>query len=122
MIRSGPFTLNDLPHGWSVAWPDYEHVVVNNPKKLTRLLEMLFDELKLDQAQLGILLNNGEFEIYHIDSMLWYGRDSRDQLVEHVLGTFTIAGVKFDDESPARKFLAMMEKRYIWLKLGGAWA
>lgn len=122
MTQSGPFTINELPQGWAVAWPGYEMAVVNSPKKLNRLLGMLFDDFKLDRAQLGVLLRNNEFEVYHIDSMLWHQQNSRDQLVEHVIGMYTIGGVKFDQESHAREFLAWLEKLYIWRKLGGAWS
>lgn len=122
MTQSGPFVINDLPHGWSVTWPGYEHVVVNNFKKLDRLLGMLFDDIRLDRAQLGILLNNQDFEVYHIDSVLWFDIKARKHLIEHIMGMYTICGAKFDHERDARQFLGMLEQRYIWAKLGGAWS
>ena len=123
MTQSGPFVITELPRGWAVSWPSFEQVFVNTPGKLRKVLEILFDDLKLSQAQLGVSLNNGDLETYYIDSVLWYtdSTDARDYLLSHIASTYVIEGVKFYDEAPARGFLAELEKRYIWMKLGGGW-
>lgn len=124
MTEHGPFTLTELPQGWSVSWPGYESSVVNSPVKVQRLLEILFGDLKLNQAQLGVLLNNGDFETYSIDSILWYSDsdNAKNFLINHIFSTYTVGAVKFNEEPKARQFLDILEQRYIWLKLGGAWS
>lgn len=120
-MYAGPFVITELPRGWAVSWPGYERVLVNNPAKLQRVLKMLFEELNLSRAQLGVSLNNGELETYSIDSALWYTGDThaRDYLTSHIVGHYVVEGVKFDAEDPARYFLDELQKRYIWMKLGG---
>ncbi len=122
--QHAPFELTDLPSGcWFVGWPGYEDHVVNNQIKVQSLLKILFEEIKVERAQLGVTVNNSELETYSIDSSLWYlADDSRDHLSHHIASTFVVGGATFETESQARLFLEILQKRLLWARLGGKWS
>jgi hypothetical protein len=95
-------------------------VVATTHKKVSSLLGILFNEMKLWQAHLFIKLNNGEFETYSIDCMAW-AQDKNEYLPYH-LASYQIGGVRFEKEDQARQFLEKLEKRLMWQRLGGKWA
>lgn len=119
------FVLNDLPDNtWSVSWPGYEYVVVNNPVKAQNLLKILFDEVKVTEVVLGCHEYNkpDKFETMHINLAAWC-QDS-GALAEHVVDHHIITGCKFSEYDDATKFKLIMERRLAWKRLSGgkAWA
>jgi hypothetical protein len=119
------FVLNDLPNSeWVVSWPGYEHNVVNNPSKILKLLEIMFEHVGVDEAMIGFQPHGrDDWNTTHISSSVWYEVD--DQAREHMakrLAEYVIPGVKFRDQYQAEKFKLHMEQRLAWRRLGGAWA
>jgi len=117
------FVLNDLPdNSWSVSWPGYEMVVVNNPTKAKNLLKILFDDIGVVEAILGVHEYNKpeEFETVYINEAAWF----RDQegAARYVSDRHIVTGCKFTDEDQARKFKLLMEQRLAWKRLGGGWS
>jgi hypothetical protein len=121
-MRSGPFEITDLDPawGWSVTWPGFEMAVADSTRKVSTLLEILFDELKLDQAHLCVVSRNGEFDTFTI-ARAAYARAQGDGLGDYVAGHYRVGGVRFRQEDQARAFLEIMEQRLMWRRLGGQW-
>lgn len=119
-----PFILNDLPDGtWSVCWPGYAYDVVNNPNKLLKLLEIMFEHVGVDEAMIGVQQpgRDNDWNTMYISSILWYQDDrSREHMVKR-LTEYVVPGVKFTDIYQAEKFKDHMEQRLAWLRLGGKW-
>ena len=116
------FILNDLPNNtWSVCWPGYESVVVNNPVKAANLLKILFDEVGVDEAMLGIQQRNrpDQFETMHLSWISWH--HNPDAWARRVVDYHLVVGCKFVKEDEARKFKLIMEQRLAWKRLGGDW-
>ena len=118
------FVLTDLPdNAWSVSWPGYEMVVVNNATKASNLLTILFDEVGVDEAQLGVHEYNkpDKFETMHISQAAWF--QDHKATARYVAELHIIVGCKFAKEDQARKFKTIMEKRLAWRRLSGkAWS
>ncbi len=118
------FVLNDLPNNtWSVTWPGYEYNVVNNPDKANKLLDILFNEVEVDYAMIGVLKegksNFDECETMHINWIAWH---SQPESTARHLARFTIPGVRFSTLAHAEKFKDIMEKRLAWRRLSNkAW-
>ena len=116
------FVLKDSPDNtWSVCWPGYEYVVVNNPTKATNLLKILFDEVKVTEVQLGVHEYNkpDKFETMYINESAWY--QDPEGSARYVVDHHVVVGCKFVQEDQARKFKLHMEQRLAWKRLGGAW-
>lgn len=116
------FVLKDLPDNtWSVSWPGYEYVVVNNPGKAANLLKILFDEVKVNEVMLGVHEENkpDKFETMHIDLAAWC--QDPEGLARYVVSHHVVVGCKFANEDQARKFKLNMEQRLAWKRLGGKW-
>ena len=114
------FVLKDLPDNtWSVSWPGYEYVVVDNPVKAQNLLKILFDEVKVTEVVLGCHEYNkpDNFETMYIDLGAWC-QDSQ-ALAKYVVDCHVITGCKFDKEEDARKFKLIMDRRLAWRRLSG---
>jgi len=121
-MTSGPFEIvnHDPAWGWSVTWPGFEMAVADSGRKVSTLLEILFNELGLDQAHLCVLLVNGEYETFTID-LTGYAQAQGDGLSDYVAGQYRVGGVRFRQEDQAQAFLEIMERRLMWRKLGGTW-
>jgi hypothetical protein len=121
-MRKGPFEITNLDPawGWSVNWPGFDTVVVDSSRKVSTLLEILFDEIGLDQAHLCVVVLNGEFETFTIDRT-GYAQAQGDGLSDYVAGQYQIGGVRFRQEDQAQAFLEIMERRLVWRRLGGRW-
>jgi hypothetical protein len=112
------FVLNDLPDNtWSVTWPGYEYVVVNDPNKARNLLKILFDEVGVDKAQLGVHEYNrpDKFETMHINEAAWFNDPAG--AARYVIDHHIVVGCKFAEETQARKFKSIMERRLAWRRL-----
>jgi hypothetical protein len=116
------FVLTDLPdRAWSVTWPGYEMHVVNNATKAANLLKILFDDIGVGEAMLGVQEYNksDKFETMHISQAAWF--QDREATARYVAELFVVVGCKFVEEEQARKFKLHMEQRLAWRRLGGAW-
>ena len=103
------FVLNDLPDNtWSVCWPGYEYVVVNNPVKASNLLKILFDEVQVDEVMLGVHEENkpDKFETMYIDWVAWH--QDPEGSARYVVSHHVVVGCKFAQEDQARKFKLIM--------------
>lgn len=118
-----PFKLNDLPdNSWSVCWPGYEYALVNNTTKAQNLLEILFDTIKVNEAQLAVVRNGVDIEkseIMHVDiTSYWHDK----QGLSRYLAEFIVSGVRFATQDQAQHFKDHMDQRLMWRRLGGgAW-
>ena len=118
------FVLNDLPNGeWSVCWPGYEFNVVNNPAKVLRLLEIMFEHVGVEEAMIGVQQpgRDNDWNTMYISSMLWYEGDRAREHMAKRISEYVIPGVKFCDQYEAEKFKDHMEQRLAWKRLGGTW-
>jgi hypothetical protein len=116
------FILTDLPDNtWSVSWPGSEMVVVNNPGKAGNLLKILFDDIGVDEAMLGVHEYNkpDKFETMYINEAAWF--QDREATARYVADRHIVVGCKFIKEDQARKFKLHMEQRLAWKRLGGVW-
>lgn len=118
------FVINDLPNNtWSVTWPGYEYNVVNNPDKANKLLSILFNEVEVDEAMVGVVEEGksdfSNCETMHISWIAWHAQP--EGTARH-LARFIIPGVRFLTVTQAEKFKDIMEKRLAWRRLSNkAW-
>lgn len=119
-MKSNFFKLVDLPEGdWSVSWPGYEEHVVNTPEKLKNLLEMLFEQIKVDEVMLGIIYTKDKFETLHISSDIHYRNHSKETF-EHLfknVGNGRISGCRLPTLKQAEQLIDIFEKRLVWYRL-----
>jgi hypothetical protein len=120
-----PFKLIDLPQGYSVSWPGYEHVFCDNSlPKWRSLLGVLFDDLGLFEVCLAMT----EWYEPGTNARLYYLKSTAfhitrpDWLLNLIPAGLITVGVKFDELSQAEKFIELMEQRLAWKRLGGSWA
>lgn len=109
---TSPFKLIDLPSGrWAVTWVDQLNT---NESRLMpkgdRVLDIIFTEMRLFEARLGILLNGGELDILTIDAGAFHQSISR---AVDFLSLYIVAGSIFDTETQAQQFLQIAEKYHI---------
>ena len=117
------FVLNDLPDGsWSVCWPGYEYVVVDNPVKADNLLKILFNEVVVEEAELAVHEYNkpDRGDVLHISWIAWQCHP--DACARRVVDHQIVVGCKFSTLEQAEKFKLIMEQRLAWKRLGGKWA
>lgn len=116
-----PFVIRDLPQGWSVSWPGYEYVLVNNESKARHLLEILFDTVKVNEAQMAIrkeTWSEDRTEILHVSISSWFQDPTG---LARYLTDFVVTGVKFNKLFEAEHFKTLMDQRLMWSRLGGKW-
>jgi hypothetical protein len=114
------FVLTDLPDStWSVSWPGFEMVVVNNSNKAKNLLKILFDEVGVGEAVLGVHECNkpDKFETMYINEAAWF--QDQEGTARYVAELHTVVACKFVEEDQARKFKLIMERRLAWRRLSG---
>ena len=112
------FVLNDLPdNSWSVSWPGYEEVVVNNPVKAANLLKILFDEVGVDQAVMAVHRYTApdQGDVMHLSWIAWH--QNPDACARHVVSHHNVDGCKFPTLEQAEKFKLIMERRLAWRRL-----
>ena len=120
-----PFVLDNVDKGqlWTVSWPGFEYVLVNNIKKACTLLSILFDTVKVDQVKLTVHRTNSQSPdftgLLYLNSSLWF--QDRDRLSEH-LSEFTVLSAVFDSRREAEHFKLLLEQRLMWRRLGGSWS
>lgn len=116
------FVLTDLPdNSWSVSWPGYEYVVVDNPTKAANLLKILFEEVQVEEVMLGVQEYNkpDKFETMRLSWIGW--QQNPEAAARYVVDHHIVTGCKFAQEEEARKFKLIMEQRLAWKRLGGVW-
>lgn len=114
------FVVRDLPdNSWSVSWPGYEEQVVTTPGKVANLLKILFDEINVEEAQLGVCERShpDKFETMYIKWIAWH--QNPDAAARHVASYHNVVGCRFPQEAQARQFKEIMEKRLAWRRLSG---
>lgn len=101
-------TRNDM---YTVSWPTFGNIKdsVTNIK----LLDILFGELKCDEAGLAILLHGGDIDLLWISSIVWH-QDVKQQYGDYLQDMYEIRGAVFRKEDEAVKFQDILEKKYIW--------
>jgi hypothetical protein len=72
---------------------------------------LLFDEMKLDRATFGVLLNSGDIDPYTVYSIEWWSR-TEESSPRSVLSNFVLGGIFFDTEELAEQFKDMLHKLY----------
>lgn len=118
MVNS-PYLINDLPNGtYSVTWPGYEVVLVNDAAKALRLLEIMFDVVGVDEAMIGVQEDgrDNDWRTMHISNVLWFDEHSREHMAWE-MAKYRVPGVRFTDRYQAEKFKDHMEKRLMWKRL-----
>ncbi len=111
-MNNSPFVINDLPNNnWSVEWPTFKNIrdSVSNIK----LLDILFGEVKCHQAGLAIMLNSGDYDTLWINAIEWY-QYTDYKYGDYLEQMYEIRGAVFHQESEARKFQDILEKKYVW--------
>lgn len=106
-----PFKLIELPVGWAVSWS--EQLDTSRSRLMPRseqVLDIIFKELRLREATLGVLLVGGELETIRIDFTEYYQKGS---WTLNFLSLYSIAGAIFDTEEQAHQFLQIVEKYHI---------
>ena len=89
------FVITDLPDNrWSVSWPGYEEVVVDNSAKAANLLKILFDEVGVDEAIMGLQQRNKseKFETLHISWIAWH--QNPDAAARYAVDCHVVVGCK----------------------------
>lgn len=112
------FVLNDLPDNcWAVSWPGYEDVVVDTPGKALNLLKILFDDVGVTEAMIGVShKTRSNNETMYVSQLLWLEERSRDYIARDLI-RYNVYGVKFRDQYEAEKFKLCMEQRLVWRRL-----
>lgn len=106
---TSPFKLIDLPCGdWAVAWGDNldDDTVIRGPQTL----DIIFNDMRLTEARLGILIGSGQMETLGIDSEAYWQHGSRAQ---DMVSMYVVAGAVFDTEALARQFQTIAEQQYL---------
>ena len=116
-----PFKITDLPIGWSVSWPGYEYVVVNNASKATNLLKILFDDVGIYRAKLAVTPEDRHNESYTLELDWIVYHQNSNRAGEFLAQQHAITGCLFETQSQAEKFKMIMDQRLAWCRLGGTW-
>lgn len=116
------FVLTDLPdRSWSVSWPGYEYVVVDNPAKADNLLKILFDEVGVEEVALAVQRYNRpeQTDILHFSWISWH--QNPDAWARRLVDHHIVTACKFVKLEQAQRFKLAMEQRLAWKRLGGNW-
>lgn len=116
-MTNSPFLLTTSKNQWAVHWPTFKNI----KDKLYNiiLLDIIFGEIKCDQAGLSLLFDDDNSQVLWIDSIMWF-QDNKKQYSEYLQDMYQIQGVVFRNKSEALQFQDILEKKYIWkvLKYG----
>lgn len=107
------FILNDLPDGsWSVVWnPDHWVNGIYKLSSVVRLLGILFNDIKVDEAILAVDRGRGVHDsILYIKQTAYYETNGK---VAEWLDDYIIRGVKFKELAQAEAFKDHLEKLYL---------
>ena len=109
---TSPFKLIDLPDStWAVSWSEQ---LTSDKFRLMpggeQVLNIMFKEMRLCKANLGVLLRGGELETLTIDAETYYQQRTR---TADFVSLYIVAGAVFDTESLARRFQTIAEQQYL---------
>lgn len=110
---TSPFKLNDLPDWWSVTWSTLHHAELNRILGNRTILDIVFQDLKLKEINLGVQLYNEELETVNVNYYDW----ASNRFGERFCQMYIIGGAKFDSIKDAQRFLHVLEQYYIMYKL-----
>lgn len=119
------FKIDDLQDGWAVTWPGFEQRFCNTEHKIKTLLAVLFDDIGLWEAQLGVqpwhsVLDPAKAKTEYLSRLIWH-RNPED-VVRYLMQDLMVVGVRFDLKQQARQFVDCMQQRLMWERLGGTWS
>lgn len=117
------FKIDDLQDGWAVTWPGFEPVFCNTEDKIKNLLAVLFDDIGLWTAQLGVqpwhsVPDPVKAKTQYLSSREWH---QNPDVVRYMMQDLMVVGVRFDLKQQARQFVDCMQQRLMWKRLGGTW-
>ena len=98
-----------MPDGtWAVAWNAslFRNRVISGQQTM----DIIFGDLRLREAKLGILLKGGDMDTLRIDSEAYWQHGSRAQ---DMVSMYVVAGAVFDTEPLARRFQTIAEQQYL---------
>jgi hypothetical protein len=107
-----PFTINDLPGGdWSVVWnPLYWNSGIYKRNSMVKLLDILFNDIQVDEAELAV--DRGKQEsILYLDRTAYY--QNGEKLVDYLLDGYTVRGVRFAQLEKATAFKQHLDQLYL---------
>lgn len=111
------FDIEQRGRYFNVTWPGHETRVVTTPNRARLLLEILFDQIKVNCAVL-LLTDGTRKDMLHINLQLWW--NSPEDCSYHIikgLGDFRVAGARLDNQTQAENFVENLEKRIMWNRL-----
>lgn len=110
---SSPFLLTDIDSKRNVhhvvSWPQFNDI--RDLETKIKLLDVLFNELRLPDTGLVIKFNQDEVDVMWVNELSYLGHPEIDQYMhDH----YDIVGVAFTKKQDAQVFLEFLEKKYIW--------
>ena len=113
------FKFEQLPSGaWTITWPGHIDEVVTTVTKACNLLELLFNKVKVDEAQLLIhgVHDKKEYTLYINASVYW---QNINVAIGHMIDfdKHRVVGVKFNHQKQAETLVEELEKRLVWNRL-----
>ena len=112
----------------AVTWPGFEVVFCNTEHKIKTLLGVLFDDMRVWEAHLGVvpwhtprgnMSDPRVIQNLSLSSTAWL---ENADVAWHMLRDRLVVGVKFGQPGQARQFVDLMQQRLMWHRLGGKWS
>lgn len=114
-MNNSPFELYTTEaNNHVVHWPTFKNI--KEAGTSTKLLDILFIEVKCFEVGLAILLHRGDMDTLWISSSA-YAQDNKHVYAEYLMDMYEIRGVVFRNKNEAEKFQDILEKKYIWKML-----
>ncbi len=96
-----------------ISWPGFRDISqVENKQKL---VDLIFNSIKVEEARFGVRLKSGETEFLHIRFNDWAA--DRTSSVDGILDRYEITGVLFDSKQSAEWLQDYFEKKLMWKRL-----
>lgn len=109
-MNNSPFIITDAVNKkYTVSWPTFRDIREVEVK--IKLLDVLFNDLKLFDVGLAIKFNQEEMDVMWINQFAFLGHPEIDQFMQD---HYDIVGVVFEKQFDAEKFKDWLEKKYIW--------
>ncbi len=106
---SSVFILNNAKDKHTITWPTFQNV--RGSDTCYKLLEFLFENLRLDYVQL--LLTSDK--MVTINAEIWFTNDSGPRRYsEWLMSQYDVIGVVFDNKEKAIELQTELDKRYMW--------
>lgn len=109
-MNNSPFLISDLVYKkYTVSWPTFRDIRELEVK--IKLLDLLFNELKLYDVGLAIKFNQDDLDVMWINQFAYLGHPEIDQYMQD---HYDIVGVVFEKKEDAVKLQDWLEKKYVW--------